>query len=251
MSARKFGCNFTFALEIVPPLHICRYRAYSIFMRSKVKKSRIFKIAIVVIVIAAVLFFFSALFRKNSVPVVLESTISTARAAGTNALNSAATAVINNGISYDDLFHIRTNANGEVTMLEANSPTINNIAREIANLAQANLDAMGTLEVDVAAGTFTGLTLLIGFGPSVKLRILPIGYANCEFVSEFVAAGINQTLHKIYINVNAEIEVVTPLEDPMINVKVEVLVGENLIVGKIPDTYVVFGNNSSIYDLIP
>jgi len=220
-------------------------------MRSKLKKSRFFKFAIVIVVIASIALFFSMMFRKNSVPVVLESTTSTARAAGTNALNSAATAVINKGISYDDLFAVRTNNDGDVTMIEANSPNINRIAREIANLAQANLDALGALEVDVAAGTFSGMTLLIGYGPPVKLRILPIGYAKCDFISEFVSAGINQTIHKLYIEMHAEIEVVTPLEDPMINIKVEILVGENLIIGKIPDTYVIFGKNSPIYDLIP
>ena len=61
--------------------------------------------------------------------------------------------------------------------------------------------------------------------------------ANCDFVSFFQSAGINQTLHKIYIDVYADVSIVTPIDQPTIQVKAEVLVCENLIVGKIPQTY--------------
>ncbi|MBR2333972.1 MAG: sporulation protein YunB [Clostridia bacterium] len=80
---------------------------------------------------------------------------------------------------------------------------------------------------------------------------MPIGTANCDFVSSFVSAGINQTVHRIYIDVYADINVITPIADPTISVKAEVLVCENLIVGKIPDTYLTMGNAIDIFDLSP
>ena len=173
------------------------------------------------------------------------------RAIGTNAVNLAATTVLQENITYEDLFTVIKNENGDVEMIQANSPRINAIARQIANLAQANLDDLGVQNLDIAFGTFTGLALLIGFGPDVSIKIVPIGTANCDFVSSFVSAGINQTVHRIYIDVYADINVITPIADPTISVKAEVLVCENLIVGKIPDTYLTMGNSLDIFDLSP
>ena len=190
-------------------------------------------------------------FRNNIVPIVIESSEAQVRAIGTNAVNLAATTVLQENITYADLFTIVKNEKGEIEMIQANSPRINSIARQIANLAQANLDDLGVQNLDIALGTFTGLALLTGFGPNVSIKIMPIGTANCDFVSTFISAGINQTIHRIYIDVYADIDVITPIADPTICVKAEVLVCENVIIGKIPDTYLMVGNLGEIYNLSP
>lgn len=171
----------------------------------------------------------------------MDSSIAMIRATTTNAVNLAATSVLSGGLTYDELFEVVRDNSGKITMIKANSPTINQVARQIANLAQANLDSLGTQEINISVGTFTGLILLMGFGPDVTIKVTPIGTANCDFVSFFQSAGINQTLHKIYIDVYADVIIVTPIDEPTIQVKAEVLVCENLIVGEIPDTY--FGLN--------
>ena len=172
-----------------------------------------------------------------AVPTVMGSAVAKVRAICTNCINLAVTTVVGDGIKYDDLFAVEKDAEGNIAMVEANSPEINMIAREIANLAQANLDAIGVEEVSVAVGTFTGLTLLMGLGPDVVINIAPIGSAVCDFVSYFSEAGINQTLHRIYIIVTAVVNIVTPIDEPTITVQAEVLVCENLIVGKVPEFY--------------
>ena len=73
--------------------------------------------------------------------------------------------------------------------------------------------------------------------------------ANCDFVSYFQSAGINQTLHKIYIDVYADVSIVTPIDQPTIQVKAEVLVCENLIVGKILDSYLNLYGSEEMYPL--
>ena len=190
-------------------------------------------------------------FRNNIVPIVIESSEAQVRAIGTNAVNLAATTVLQEKITYDDLFTVIKNENGEIEMIQANSPRINSIARQIANLAQANLDDLGVQTLDISFGTFTGLALLTGFGPAVSIKILPIGTANCDFVSTFTSAGINQTIHRIYIDVYADINVITSIADPTISVKAEVLVCENVIIGKIPDTFLTVGSGGDLLCLSP
>ncbi|MGI6228216.1 MAG: sporulation protein YunB, partial [Christensenellales bacterium] len=90
-------------------------------------------------------------------------------------------------------------------------------------------------------GTFTGFSFLMGFGPDIEIKFTPIGSANCDFISEFASAGINQTLHKIYITVKAEIYSVSSIYDIQTTVISEVLICENLLIGEIPDTYLSLG----------
>ena len=200
-------------------------------------KPKLFRVVIAIAVFLAIFIFCTVYFRSNIVPTVMDSAVAHMRAVTTNAVNLAATSVLSGGLTYDMLFDIVKDGEGNIAMIKANSPEINKIARQIANLAQANLDSLGTQEIQISAGTFTGLALLMGFGPDVTIKITPIGMANCDFVSYFQSAGINQTLHKIYIDVYADVSIVTPIDQPTIQVKAEVLVCENLIVGKIPDSY--------------
>lgn len=209
-------------------------------------KPKIFRVVIAIAGFIAIFVFCTVYFRSNIVPTVMDSSVAQMRAITTNAVNIAATSVLNDGLTYDQLFEIEKDKDGKIAMIKANSPQINKIAREIANLAQANLDSLGTQEIQIAAGTFTGLALLMGFGPDVTIKITPIGTATCDFVSFFQSAGINQTLHKIYIDVYADVSIVTPIDQPTIQVKAEVLVCENMIVGEIPDTYL---NMKSISDM--
>ena len=212
----------------------------------------IFRIGVALTLFVAAFIFCTVYFRSNIVPTVMGSAVAEVRAMCTETINSAVTAVVGGGVEYDDLFSVVRDDAGNIEMVQANSPGINMVAREIAGLAQANLDALDLKEISIPIGTFTGLALLTGLGPDVTISVMPIGSALCDFVSYFIAAGINQTLHKIYIDVHAEINIITPLDEPTITVKAEVLVAENLIVGEVPEFY--FGGsmlNGGYLDLTP
>lgn len=212
----------------------------------------IFRIGVALTLFVAAFIFCTVYFRSNIVPTVMGSAVAEVRAMCTETINSAVTAVVGGGVEYDDLFSVVRDDAGNIEMVQANSPEINMVAREIAGLAQANLDALDLKEISIPIGTFTGLALLMGLGPDVTISVMPIGSALCDFVSYFIAAGINQTLHKIYIDVHAEISIITPLDEPTITVKAEVLVAENLIVGEVPEFY--FGGsmlNGGYLDLTP
>ena len=218
---------------------------------SKDMRPKFLRVIIAILIFIAIFIFCTVYFRKNIVPTVMDSSIAQVRAITTNAINLAATTVINGGLTYDELFKVKKDNNGKITMIQANSPRINTIAREIANLAQANLDALGTQEISISVGTFTGLALLTGFGPDVTIKIVPIGTANCDFVSYFQSAGINQTLHKIYIDVYADVNIITPIDEPTVQVKAEILVCENVIVGEVPEFYLNMSDISGMLNLNP
>lgn len=86
-------------------------------------------------------------------------------------------------------------------------------------------------------GSFTGFKLLAGRGPKVKIQISQIGNVETDLRSEFKSQGINQTLHRVYLEVKCKINILTPFQDIEKEITNQVLLVENVIVGHIPQTY--------------
>ena len=61
-------------------------------------------------------------------------------------------------------------------------------------------------------GSFTGFKLLAGKGPGVKITISSIGSVETDLKSEFISQGINQTLHRVYLQVKCYVSILTPFD---------------------------------------
>ena len=81
------------------------------------------------------------------------------------------------------------------------------------------------------------MKLLAGKGPGVKITISTIGNVETDLRSEFTSQGINQTLHRVYLQVECEVSILTPFYDITKKIANQVLLLENVIVGKIPNAY--------------
>lgn len=86
-------------------------------------------------------------------------------------------------------------------------------------------------------GSFTGFKLLAGRGPGIRIRISSIGDVETDLRSEFTQQGINQTLHRVYLQVKCNVNILTPFDNIEKDITNQVLLMENVIVGKIPDNY--------------
>ena len=86
-------------------------------------------------------------------------------------------------------------------------------------------------------GSFTGIKLLSGRGPGIKIRISTVGNVETDLKSEFEAQGINQTLHRIHLQVKCEVSILTPFKDITKDITNQVLIMENVIIGTVPNTY--------------
>lgn len=139
---------------------------------------------------------------------------------------------------YSDLVDIKTDSSGNVGMIITDSYAVNKLAATAATKAYAYLSEKIEKGVEVPLGAFTGIRLISGFGAKVRMKVISVASVKCDFVSEFVQAGINQTRHSLYLNVNCVVNVVTKTKTKKINDKITVLVFDNLIVGKVPNVVV-------------
>ena len=69
------------------------------------------------------------------------------------------------------------------------------------------------------------------------MKLSTTGTVETSVRSEFESRGINQTIHRLYLDVECKVSILTPyntIEDSITN---QVVLIENVIVGLIPSTY--------------
>ena len=154
--------------------------------------------------------------------------------------------------TYDELFTIEKDNDGNITMIKSNVIQINEIISDVAVKIQNSINERGKENIKITIGSFTGLKLLSGRGPGIPIKISSIGNVETDLRSEFSAQGINQTLHRVYLQVDCEVSILTPYNTISEKVSNQVLLIENVIVGKIPNTYYNLDgiDSSNVLDII-
>lgn len=201
--------------------------------------------------IVFVFILFSFIF-KNSVNTVIADTVELkSKALATKAMNSAIADVVINSIVYEDLVNIITDEFGNITMIQANALEINNLSKDLAQTTEIKIEEYGKMGVSIPLGSMTGIPLFVGRGPKIKLKVNPIGAVNCTFLSQFESAGINQTNHKIYLKISADVGVVLPLLSKKYNTTRQVLISESIIVGEVPEVYLYSDTLDTLLNFVP
>ena len=118
-----------------------------------------------------------------------------------------------------------------------NVVNVNKLNSEIALSIQEKLNNTTSSKFYIRLGSFTGSKLLSGRGPNVEVRMSTIGAVTTSIKSEFTETGINQTMHKIYIDISCNVSLLSPFKDLDEQITAQVLLSETVISGDIPDGY--------------
>lgn len=192
---------------------------------------------IIKIVTALMIAFFVAnAIIKAILPVIDTQCINMAKSIATKISNEQATIVMAD-YEYADLMNITKDEQGNIKMIGANVILVNKIISDIPILIQNELDKIENSQFYIKLGTFTGSKLLSGRGPNIEIKMSAIGNIETDLKSEFSEAGINQTVHRIYLEIKCNVIILTPfnsIEEQIVN---QVLLAEGLIVGNTPNTY--------------
>lgn len=184
-------------------------------------------------------------------PVIMDTVEIKSKALATRAMNDSIADVVMNSIIYDDLVSIVSDDFGNISMIQANSLEINNLSKDLAQTCEVRIAEFGGNGVAIPLGTFTGIPLFVGRGPRIRVKMTPIGSVICKFVSHFESAGINQTVHKIYVNINATVAVVMPLSSRSFKAEQQVLISESVIVGQVPEVYLYSDTLDTLLNFVP
>ena len=149
-------------------------------------------------------------------------------------------AVENGSIDYQNFVIFEKDETGHITALRSNVAEVNRMQGQITDEILHRLSEVATSELEIPLGTLTGSALLAGRGPSLFVRMQAVGSASAAFRNQFTAAGINQTRHQIFLDVDVYMSILLPGMKTSTKVSNEIAVAETVIVGGVPDTYTYF-----------
>lgn len=174
-------------------------------------------------------------------PVVVD--LATARTS--NAVNRIVVAAVNDAvdsgrIDYEQLVDFDKDADGHVTALRSNMAAFNRLQASIADDILQRMAEVSSTDLAIPIGTLTGSPLLAGRGPCLSVRMQSVGTATARFDNQFSSAGINQTRHRIILDVDVHVSILLPGLTTYTKVSNEISVAETVIVGGVPETYTYF-----------
>lgn len=156
----------------------------------------------------------------------------------TRAVNEAVEEEIEEqGDIYDNLVYFEKNSDGDIMAVKTDSVKINRFKSSILSKINEKIYQNSSSLIEVPLGNIINGELFSGRGPGVPVLLQMINNANASFVSEFTQAGINQTRHRLIINVSVGMSVLLPGGRAYFEVTTEVNLAETIIVGKVPESY--------------
>ncbi len=126
--------------------------------------------------------------------------------------------------------------NGEVSALMVDSMLLNKITAELTFESTRRIENLSE-SFAIPLGNVTGIKMLSGRGPGIKIKVVPLGSVSAGAESKFISAGINQTLHRINVRISVLVSVLSPFSMNDAEISCEYVISETLIVGKVPELY--------------
>lgn len=180
---------------------------------------------------------FIGIFRSR----YLDTLCSLAQTELTNAtsdlINDAIDAQIDQGdIHYDRIVYFEKDLNGRITALKTNMSEVNRLKTAILNRINDKILAMDSSFLGIPLGNLFLPELLSDKGPQIPVHILSIRNSDAQFGSNFLEAGINQTLHQLTMTILVDVTILVMGRNLSFTVATEVVVAQTIIVGQVPDT---------------
>lgn len=194
-----------------------------------------FIVIIVVIFVAVNIFLF---LEKNLKPTIIAVAEARAKIIAFDSINEAITEKVAQNIRYQDLVEIEKDNSGRIVMAQVNSMEVNRIQAETVRRVQNTLKTIEGEVVKIPAGQALGSEILANYGPRIPVNLVPIGTVHVDVSHSFDEAGINQTRHKIYIQVYADVQIIVPFVSASREVMTEVPIADTVYMGDVPDTVI-------------
>lgn len=170
--------------------------------------------------------------------------------AASNVINQAVSQQIEQGdVQYDDLVDLERDKDGNITALTTNMREMNRLKTQLLSKLDSDIYDISDDEISIPVGNLTGIQLLSGRGGTIPVKIVAVSSSDAYFHGEFYDAGINQTVHRIMMDVAIDLIILLPSGTVTDCVVTEVCVAETVLLGRVPESYTYFnGSGGSTLD---
>ena len=182
-------------------------------------------------------------FETRAKPVIIEVAVAQSENIASAIIENAIISVLyENGITYSSLVDIEKDDDGRVTTVKADTIKMNMLKSEIGSEISSEILETDSREISIPLGTIIGISALSGKGPKIKTTVTLTSNVTSTINNTFTSAGINQTLHEIFVNVNATIYVIMPKNTATAEVNTNYCIAQTVIIGTVPETFADFQN---------
>ena len=141
------------------------------------------------------------------------------------------------GTAYSDFVTIQRDEAGEIAALTTDTAAMNRLRAELMGAALDALEGVDVSQIQIPLGSLLDFDLVWGLGPTMKVHAMTVGTVEGEFSSEFSSAGVNQTLHKIGLDLEVPLTLMLPGGAVETVCRTSVPVAETVIVGQVPQVF--------------
>ena len=202
---------------------------------SKAQTKRYKSFIVIIIALFIVFNLLLTLFDRKVMPSVLNISETMMRAEAIKTINTVSVEVFDEEASKKDIVKIERDKNNKINSISADTILLNKLSSEIAIRCNERLEELGAKGIEVPLGWMTDKSVYYNLGPKITIEMEPLGNIESSYESVFESAGINQTRHKIYLNVKAKIKIIIPMYTKELEVDAQIPLSETIIVGEIPD----------------
>lgn len=159
-----------------------------------------------------------------------------------NRLNQLSSQVVSQvmqdqSLTYSELVVLRTGQGGEVSTMSVDSQKLNLLRAQVMEQITEQILALDTTDLGIPLGLLTGIDILSAAGPKLPVRVTSVASATGLFRNEFTNAGINQTLHRIVLDVTITARLLLPVGITETAITIPVYITEAIVIGQVPQIY--------------
>lgn len=144
-------------------------------------------------------------------------------------------------LGYGDFVSIQRDGTGRIIALTTDMAAMNLLRAELVSRVLEALEGIDVSEIRVPLGVLLDSELVWARGPDIQAHAMSVGTVSAEFESQFTSAGVNQTLHRIWIRFLVPVTILLPGDQVEVPVETSLCVTETVLVGQVPETYLQFG----------
>lgn len=205
-----------------------------------IKRKSLFLILLVFLLIC-----FGVVLHTKVNPLTEELALAKITDVASNVINQVVSRQIEEGnVRYDDLVQLERDNNGNITALTTNMQEMNRLKTQLLTILDDDIYDISGDEISIPLGNLTGIQLLSGRGGTIPVKIVAVSSSDANFRGEFADAGINQTIHRIMMDVSLDLIVLLPSGTVTDHVSTEVCVAETVLLGQVPQSYTYFNGGS-------
>lgn len=193
----------------------------------------------ILLLVATLLFFTLRSKYRDVIAELAETQVKNSTSDLTN--DAIAEQIAAGNIAYDRIVFFEKDLDGRITALKTNMSEVNRLKTDVLNIINDEILALDTSDIGIPLGSLFLPEFLSGRGPAIPVQILSIRNSDATFVSHFSEAGINQTLHRLNMEVSIDVAILVLGHTTSFTMVSEVVVAETVIVGDVPQTYLQTG----------